>query len=101
MIIHISGHGGIFWNMFLEDVLSKLKADTAAAPFTAAVLGQAGVSLTGVRGMVFFSEEEVRVRVKGGAVTVKGEGLRIAEMGGGDVLVSGVVAGVEIDRDRG
>ena len=73
--------------MFLEDVLSKLGLDEAAAPFTAAVFGS--------------SADEVKVRVAGGAVTVRGEGLTIKEMGGGDVLISGTVTGVEIDRDRG
>lgn len=51
--------------------------------------------------MVFYAADEVKVRVAGGAVTVRGEGLTIKEMGGGDVLISGTVTGVEIDRDHG
>ena len=48
-----------------------------------------------------YAADEVKVRVAGGAVTVRGEELAIKEMGGGDVLISGTVTGVEIDRDRG
>lgn len=51
--------------------------------------------------MVFYAADEVKVRVAGGAVTVRGDGLAIKEMGGGDVLISGTVTGVEIDRDHG
>ena len=100
-IIHNIVLGGIFFDMFLEDVLSKLGLDEAAAPFTAAVFGSSALSLTGVRRVVFYAADEVKVRVAGGAVTVRGEGLTIKEMGGGDVLISGTVTGVEIDRDHG
>ena len=98
-MIHNIVRNGIFFDMFLEDVLSKLGLDEAAAPFTAAVFGSS--ALTGVRRVVFYAADEVKVRVAGGAVTVRGEGLTIKEMGGGDVLISGTVTGVEIDRDRG
>ncbi len=100
-MIHNIVLGGIFFDMFLEDVLSKLGLDEAVAPFTAAVFGSSALSLTGVRRVVFYAADEVKVRVAGGAVTVRGEGLTIKEMGGGDVLISGTVTGVEIDRDRG
>lgn len=100
-MIHNIVRNGIFFDMFLEDVLSKLGLDEAAAPFTAAVFGSSALSLTGVRRVVFYAADEVKVRVAGGAVTVRGEGLTIKEMGGGDVLISGMVTGVEIDRDHG
>ena len=50
-----------------------------------------------MKGVVYSSDEEVRVRLRGGALTVRGEELVIAEIGGGDVLVRGKVKGVELD----
>lgn len=82
--------------MFLDDVISKLGADAAAAAFSVTVLGRCGVAVSGTKGVVFYSDEEVRLRLRSGAVSVRGEELVIAEMGGGDVLIRGRVKEVEL-----
>ena len=83
--------------MFFDDVVSKLRADSATAPFVVTVLGDAGAGISGVKRVIFFSRDEVRLAVGKGALCVRGEELDIAEMGGGDVLVRGKVKGVDID----
>ena len=88
---------GITFNMFWDEVIGKLRTDAALASFSVTVLGRAGVAVSGVKGVVYSSDEEVRVRLRGGALTVRGEELVIAEIGGGDVLVRGKVKGVELD----
>lgn len=83
--------------MFFDDVVSKLKADRATAPFVVTLPGSAGAEISGVKRVIFFSSDEVRLAAGKSVLCVRGEGLDIAEMGGGDVLVRGKVKGVDID----
>ncbi len=83
--------------MFFDDVISKLRADSAAAPFVVTVLGDAGAGISGVKRVIFFSRDEVRLAAGKSVLCVRGDELDIAEMGGGDVLVRGKVKGVDID----
>lgn len=80
--------------MFWDETLAKLKTDAALMPFTVTVLGNVGVAAAGVKRVLSASADEVKISVKGCVLTVKGEKLVIAEMGGGDILVRGRVTGV-------
>ena len=63
--------------------------DDAFVPYTVTLFGDGGVALSGIKGVVFSSDTEVRVRL--------GEELIIAQIGGGDIFVRGAVKGVEFD----
>ena len=93
-ISHTNVGFGINCDMFWDETLAKLKTDAALMPFTVTVLGNTGVAAAGVKRVLSASADEVKMSVKGCVLTVRGEKLVIAEMGGGDILVRGRVTGV-------
>lgn len=95
--MHSAVKCGISFNMFLKEALEKLKIDDAFVPYTVTLFGDGGVALSGIKGIVFASDAEVRVRLGRRTLTVRGEELNIAQIGGGDIFVRGAVKGVEFD----
>lgn len=83
--------------MFIDEVLDKFRLEDAFAPYTVTLLGGGHVVVSGVRSVVFSSDTEVRVRCAKNTLTVRGENLAIAEIGGGDAYIKGGVKGVDID----
>lgn len=95
--MHSAAAHDISFNMFLKEALGKLKMDDAFVPYTVTLFGDGGVALSGIKGVVFSSDTEVRVRLGRRTLTVRGEELIIAQIGGGDIFVRGAVKGVEFD----
>lgn len=83
--------------MFLREALGKLKIDDVFVPFTVTMLGDGGVVASGIKGVVFSSDTEIKMRLARKTLTVRGEELSITEIGGGDVYIRGVVKGVDFD----
>lgn len=71
--------------------------EDAFAPYTVTLMGGGHVVVSGVKAVVYSSDSEVRVRCGKGTLTVRGENLAIAEIGGGDAYIRGGVKGVDID----
>lgn len=83
--------------MFYNEALGKLKIDDVFVPYTVTLLGDGGVVASGIKGVVFSSDTEIKMRLARKTLTVRGESLVIAEIGGGDVFVRGDVKGVDFD----
>ena len=83
--------------MFPDEALSKLKLEEPFLPFVITLLGRAGVSISGVKEILYISFDEIKVGLRKNFLLVKGEGLEVAEIGGGDVLLKGKVSEVTFD----
>ena len=80
--------------MFVSQMLQKLTADGSAAPFVVTLLGRSAAAVSGIQRVLSVEEEEIKLAVRGGSVSVTGVGLMIAEIGGGDVYIKGEIAAV-------
>ena len=78
----------------MSEMLQKLSADGSAAPFVVTLLGRSAAAVSGIRRVLSVEEEEIKLAVRGGSVSVTGVGLMIAEIGGGDVYINGEIAAV-------
>ena len=83
--------------MFVSEMLQKLSADGSAAPFVVTLLGRSAAAVSGIRRVLSVEEEEIKLAVRDGSVTVTGVGLMIAEIGGGDVYIKGEIAAVSAE----
>lgn len=82
--------------MFYDDVAGILnisKPEFAVPRIT--LYGKAGVSVEGHRGLLYFSDTEVRFRIRGGIVNIGGEKLKLFEVTEREAVVSGQVRMVE------
>lgn len=81
--------------MFFNEIAEKLQisgADFISPRIT--VLGRAGVSIEGHRGLLYFSDGEIRLKIKGGSLTVTGESLKLIEVSEAEAVVSGRIKAV-------
>ena len=86
--------------MFVDEIKGKLGLSGGAPSFCATLIGRVGVYVSGVKTVILCGQNEIKLSVKGGALEIVGEGLKIREIGGGDVFVEGEVNGVEIKNKK-
>ena len=80
--------------MFVDELKVKLED---LCQFTLSVFDNKFALIEGVKNLVFSSEEQVKVRVKKMMIILDGKGLKIKEVGDGNVLVSGEILGVKYE----
>lgn len=83
--------------MFWEEAVLKLRSHEPFVPFTVTSLGTGRLVVSGIKAVTYCSSEEVRIRLHGCGLSVRGEGLSVAEIGGGDIWLEGRVREVEFD----
>lgn len=83
--------------MFVREILGKLDKGDDFAPYVVTLAGGKGAAVSGVKRVLSVSDTEIRMSVPRAVVKVKGEGLSLAEIGGGDAYVTGRVVGVETE----
>lgn len=83
--------------MFVREMLDKLDRGDDFAPYVVTLVGGKGVAVSGVKRVLSVSDTEIRISVPRAVVKVTGEGLSLAEIGGGDAYVTGRVVGVEAE----
>lgn len=82
--------------MFYKEIQSVLKIENREFALPCVTLyGRCALSVEGHRGIMFFSSEEVRFRIKGGVLSVSGRELSLTETGDKEAVVSGYVSRVE------
>ena len=82
--------------MFVDEIAKKLKLTGEALPFCVTILGCKGAYVSGVKTVVLTEPNTVKLAVTKGVLSVLGSGLKIVEIGGGDVYIEGEVESVEI-----
>ena len=82
--------------MFFDELKLKLNLEDVVH-FSVTILGRNAVVIEGVKNVVFSNENQLKVRVKKCVVSVSGERLKIKEIGDGNILISGVINGVQYE----
>lgn len=82
--------------MFFDELKLKLNLEDVVH-FSVTILGRNAVVIEGVKNVVFSNENQLKARVKKCVVSVSGERLKIKEIGDGNILVSGVINGVQYE----
>lgn len=81
--------------MFYDEIFSKLNIQNSDFIFPRiTILGKCGVIIEGHRGIMLFSDEEIKLRIKGGYISVTGELLSLSEVSESEAVVSGRIKGV-------
>ena len=82
--------------MFFDELKLKLNLEDVVH-FSVTILGRNAVVVEGVKNVVFSNENQLKARVKKCVVSVSGERLKIKEIGDGNILISGVINGVQYE----
>ena len=82
--------------MFFDELKLKLNLEDVVH-FSVTILGRNALVIEGVKNVVFSNENQLKARVKKCVVSVSGERLKIKEIGDGNILVSGVINGVQYE----
>ena len=82
--------------MFFDELKLKLGLGDVVH-FSVTILGRNAVVIEGVKNVVFSNENQLKARVKKCVVSVSGERLKIKEIGDGNILISGVIGGVQYE----
>ncbi len=81
--------------MFYDEVANILNIAKPEFAVPRIILyGKVGVSIEGHRGLLYFSDGEIRFRVRGGVVSIAGEKLQLFEVTEKEAVVSGRVTAV-------
>ncbi len=82
--------------MFFDELKLKLNLEDVVH-FSVTILGRNALVIEGVKNVVFSNENQLKARVKKCVVSVSGERLKIKEIGDGNILISGVINGVQYE----
>lgn len=93
---NIGGVFCIFFRMFLDEIKKSLKIENMefASPVVT-IFGKVGAAVEGHKGILYFSDEEIRFKVKSRILSVSGKNLSLVESGEREAVVSGTVEKVE------
>lgn len=94
---HNVPYGSIHFIMFKDEIKRKLDVKSEVLPFVVTMTDGKTV-ISGVKKVMSAKEDAFAVRVQSCVLKISGNGLQIAEMGGGDVYIKGEVTGVEIEK---
>ena len=81
--------------MFKDEVLRKFNAEELC-DYEIIFFGKCKVAFSGIKGVTFLSETEIRLKTKKNVLTLKGNGLSLVEVGGFEAYVTGEVVSFEI-----
>ena len=85
--------------MFVDEIREKLNIGKKKLPFVLTLAGDDNIIINGVKNVVLTTSNEIKVKVKNGEITIKGESLNIVESGGGDTFVKGEIQSVEVKKN--
>ena len=83
--------------MFKEEVGRKLNVAGKIFPFTLNMLSRNKTVICGVKRVVSSSDTFVKTRLDGGSMSISGVGLKIVEIGGGDMFLEGEITQIEFE----
>ncbi len=83
--------------MFKDEIEMKFNLAKGSFAFSLTMMGRDRLIVSGVKSVIFASNECVKFRLKSEILTLVGEALQLKEIGGGDVYVKGGVASVNFE----
>lgn len=84
--------------MFKDEVKKKLSVAGEIFPFTLNMLSRKKTVICGVKRVIFSSETQLKIRLDVGNMTIDGVGLKIVEIGGGDMFLEGQIDKIEFEN---
>ncbi len=84
--------------MFKDEMKKKLSVAGEVFPFTLNMLSRKKTVVCGVKRVIFSSETQLKIRLDGGNMTIDGIGLKIVEIGGGDMFLEGQIDKIEFEN---
>ena len=84
--------------MFKDEMKKKLSVAGEVFPFTLNMLSRKKTVICGVKRVIFSSEMQLKIRLDGGNMTIDGIGLKIVEIGGGDMFLEGQIDKIEFEN---
>ena len=76
----------------------KLSVAGEVFPFTLNMLSRKKTVICGVKRVICSSETQLKIRLDGGNMTIDGIGLKIVEIGGGDMFLEGQIDKIEFEN---
>lgn len=83
--------------MFKDEVGRKFNVAGKVFPFTLNMLARNKTVICGVKRVVSSSDSLLKTRLEGGSMSVSGVGLKIVEIGGGDMYLEGEITKIEFE----
>lgn len=84
--------------MFKDEMKKKLSVAGEVFPFTLNMLSRKKTVICGVKRVIFSSVTQLKIRLDGGNMTIDGIGLKIVEIGGGDMFLEGQIDKIEFEN---
>ena len=83
--------------MFKDEIREKLAPAGELFAFSVCMLSRTKLVVSGVKNVLFADGGRIALKLHGETLSVEGEGLRIAEIGGGDIFVTGHIGGLHFE----
>ncbi len=84
--------------MFRDEIKRKLGANETVFPFSVCMLSRSRIVVSGVKGLLSADGDSVVLRLPAELLLIEGKDLKIIEIGGGDIYVSGEIGGLRFER---
>ena len=85
----------IYLNMFKDEILKKFNMEELC-DYQVVFFGNGRVALSGIKGVTYLSDVEIRFKTKTKVLLLKGKNLFLIETGGTEAYVEGEVLSFEI-----
>ncbi len=85
---------------FIDELADKLglRLGESVSGCKVTIYGRIGVIAEGHRGVYYYDESVVKVRIKDGMLVIEGEGLTISSVSGQEIAVIGRIVGVKMEE---
>ena len=82
---------------FIDNIKECLGIDLAPLnpSYRAVIMGESAIYLEGVKSIIFYQKDQIKLAIKGGALLVKGQELFIRKYCAGDIVICGKICGIE------
>ncbi len=83
--------------MFKDEIREKLAPAGELFAFSVCMLSRDKLVVSGVKNVLFADSTSVTLKLHGETLSIEGEGLKIAEIGGGDIFITGHMGGLHFE----
>ena len=83
--------------MFKDEIREKLAPAGELFAFSICMLSRDKLVVSGIKNVLFADEARLALKLHGETLLVEGERLKIAEIGGGDVFITGHIGGLHFE----
>ena len=83
--------------MFRDEIREKLSPAGELFAFSICMLSRHKLVVSGVKNVMFADETRIALKLHGETLLVEGKELKIAEIGGGDIFVTGLIGGLHFE----